>query len=228
MTDANQITGSQGTNPLRTLRKLVPKAPPIECCEFCSSTLHPNHAHMIEPGVRRLLCACGSCALFAGNRRETRYKLISSQVRSLPGFKLTEAQWDDLALPIGMAFFFYSGPEERIVAVYPSPAGPTESTLSLEAWEEIKRDNPALEKMEPDVEALLVNRLDRAHEYFVLPIDECYRLVGIIRTNWRGLSGGKEMKRELETFFVELRKRCVPLSAPSEDASAQVQGEANA
>ena len=43
---------------------------------------------------------------------------------------------------------------------------------------------------EPDVEALLVNRVGAVREYFIVPIDECYKLVGLIRLHWRGLSGG--------------------------------------
>jgi hypothetical protein len=43
--------------------------------------------------------------------------------------------------------------------------------------------------MEADVEALLVNRVDGAREYFLAPIDACFELVGTIRVPWRGLSG---------------------------------------
>jgi hypothetical protein len=69
--------------------------------------------------------------------------------------------------------------------------------------------------MESDVEALLVNRVAHARgsaqaEYYLVPIDECYKLVGIIRTHWRGLSGGTEVWQELGRFFTGLRNRtCV-------------------
>ena len=55
--------------------------------------------------------------------------------------------------------------------------------------------------MEPDVEALLINRVGPAREYFLAPIDECYRLVGLIRLHWRGLSGGTEVWKEIQGFF---------------------------
>jgi len=72
--------------------------------------------------------------------------------------------------------------------------------------------NPALRKLEPDIEALLVNRVGHAHgsappEYFVAPIDDCYRLVGLIRTHWKGLSGGNEVWAEIAGFFSALRER---------------------
>ena len=89
-------------------------------------------------------------------------------------------------VPISMAFFFRSTPDARVVAFYPSPAGATESLLPLETWTDIEDANPVLKDMEPDVEALLVNRIGHvrgfaAPEYYVLPIDECYKLVGLIR-----------------------------------------------
>ncbi len=64
-----------------------------------------------------------------------------------------------------------------------------------------------LTELEPDVEALLVNRVGQAREFFRVPIDECYRLVGIIRSNWRGLSGGAEVWTAIEAFRAGLKAR---------------------
>jgi hypothetical protein len=91
------------------------------------------------------------------------------------------------------------------MAFYPSPAGPTESLLELDAWDEIERANPALADVEPDVEALLVNRAHGAGDYFVVPIDDCYRLVALIRTHWRGFTGGSEVWDEIAGYFGVLR-----------------------
>jgi hypothetical protein len=62
-----------------------------------------------------------------------------------------------------MAFLFHSTPERRPVALYPGPAGATESLLSLDAWEQLVASNPALADLEPDVEALLVNRIGEVY-----------------------------------------------------------------
>ena len=78
---------------------------------------------------------------------------------------MTDAQWDSLMIPINMAFFFRSSPEARVVAMYPSPAGATESLLSLEAWNEIADANPELQHMDSDVEALLVNRIGHSRGF---------------------------------------------------------------
>ena len=58
------------------------------------------------------------------------------------------------------------------------------------------------------MEALLINRVGPAREYFLAPIDECYRLVGLIRLHWRGLSGGAEVWKEIQSFFTGLKSRC--------------------
>ena len=91
--------------------------------------------------------------------------------------------------------------------MFPSPAGATESLLTLESWQELVVENPVLTELQPDVEALLVNRVGPLREYFRVPIDECFRLVGLIRTHWRGLSGGTEVWKEIAKFFENLKER---------------------
>jgi hypothetical protein len=120
---------------------------------------------------------------------------------------MSEARWEGLRVPVDMAFFFYSTPAGKVVAYYPSPMGPTESLLELETWEQLERDNPILGGMERDVEALLVNRARGADEHYLVPIDECYKLVGVIRTRWRGFSGGREVWDDIARFFEGLRLR---------------------
>jgi len=138
-------------------------------------------------------------------------EVASQHPHLLPNFHMTDAQWDSLMIPINMAFFFRSSPEARVVAMYPSPAGATESLLSLESWNETVAANPELEHMESDVEALLVNRIGHsrgftAAEYYLLPIDQCFKLVGIIRSQWRGFSGGTEVWQQIADFFADLRR----------------------
>jgi hypothetical protein len=91
--------------------------------------------------------------------------------------------------------------------MFPSPAGATESLLTLETWSELSTANPILKEFEPDVEALLVNRIGQSREYCRVPIDQCYRLVGLIRTHWRGLSGGTEVWKHFTAFFNELKAK---------------------
>ena len=164
--------------------------------------------------------------LFSG-QVETKFRRVPQRILRLDEFQLTDVQWDSLLIPINMAFFFHSTPKGRPVALYPSPAGATESLLDLSSWAEVVEANPILNSMEPDVEALLVNRVTRggphagsnlniASPYFLVPIDECFRLVGLIRMNWRGLSGGQDVWREIETFFNDLASGRRPIEATSD------------
>jgi hypothetical protein len=141
-----------------------------------------------------------------------KYKRVSRRAWYLPDFKISDGEWEDLLIPINMAFFFHSSAHGRMVALYPSPAGAVESQLSLDAWSEIATQNPVLKNLEPDIEALLVNRVGHARgsgpaEYFFAPMDECYRLVGLIRTHWKGLSGGNEVWVEIAQLFSALKER---------------------
>jgi hypothetical protein len=180
-----------------------------EHCDLCGEPIPPEHRHLLEVSTREIMCACRPCSILFDSEAasEGRYRLIPDRHLFLEDFEMSDAQWESLRIPVDMAFFFYSTPAERVVAFYPSPMGPTESLLKLNAWEELEESNPVLKGIERDVEALLVNRVRGAREHFLVPMDECYSLVGLIRMNWRGLSGGREVWEKLEQFFEELRER---------------------
>lgn len=184
-----------------------------EHCEMCSEPIphedQRGHRHMMEVSTREILCVCQACSILFDRpaASEGRHLLVPERSLYLEDFEMSDVQWESLRIPVDMAFFFYSTPAGRVVAYYPSPMGPTESLLELSTWEELEAQNPVLEEMERDVEALLVNRIREAREHFLVPIDECYRLVGLIRTNWRGLSGGKEVWDEIGQFFESLTMR---------------------
>jgi hypothetical protein len=184
----------------------------VERCEMCSAELGSDHPHLIELTRRRLHCVCDACALLFSGKAGTKYKRLPRDSRLLADFQMTDAEWDGLLIPINLAFFFQNSMDSRVNALYPSPAGATESLLPLEAWISIVQANPALKQLEADVEALLVNRVGQARgstpaEYYIVPIDACYKLVGLIRIHWRGLSGGTEVWQEIGDFFAELRAR---------------------
>jgi Family of unknown function (DUF5947) len=200
-----------------TLRRLAAAAqsvgtsrpPEPEHCDLCNVALPPTHRHLLEMANRRIACACDPCALRFENVAGGRFKLIPRDTRALPDFRMSDPEWEELSLPINLAFLFYSTPNEKMMALYPSPAGATESLLPLTAWESLVAANPILREMQRDVEALLVNRVDDSRAYFLAPMDVCFELVGLIRVHWRGLSGGEELWKEINSYFVRLGENSV-------------------
>jgi len=187
----------------------------VEHCELCSAELDHNHPHLVELASRQIVCACDACAMLFDRLERLKFKRIPRDIRFLADFDMTDAEWNSLAIPINLAFFYRSSIEGRMAALYPSPAGAVESLLTLEAWNAIVAKNRVLEQLQADVEALLVNRVGRRDaatqaECYLAPIDECYRLVGIIRANWKGLSGGTEVWTEIDRFFADLRRKSEP------------------
>ena len=210
---------SQGDGPggslIETLRRFRQLRTGQERCELCSIGLAPNHRHLLEISNRRIVCTCDPCALRFQDVVGGRFKLIPRDVWDLREFSLSDVEWENLALPINLAFFFYSTPEKKMRALYPSPAGATESLLPLAAWISLAKRNSRLRSLQSDVEALLVNRIGTKREYYVVPIDVCFELVGLIRVHWRGLSGGEAVWRQVEGFFSRLSANARPLPASS-------------
>jgi hypothetical protein len=193
---------------LASLRRFVRPRAVRERCELCSVELAEEHAHLVEVVTRRLCCACGACAILFSGQGAGKYRRVPRDARFLADFRLSDVQWQALNVPIGLAFFLYSTTAGRVVAFYPSPAGATESLPDPGAWQELADENPVLRSFEPDVEALLVNRLGPAPEYFRAGVDECYKLVGVVRSHWRGLSGGSAVWEEVGRFFAALKQKC--------------------
>jgi hypothetical protein len=178
----------------------------LERCELCGEVIPANHRHLLDLQSRELMCACQACKILF-DRKEAgvgHYRLVPDRRLRIEGFRLEDEDWAALEIPVDMAFFFHSTRDERVSAFYPSPAGPTESLLRLDAWQDIERANPVLLSLDPDVEALLVNRARGARQHFIVPIEDPYRLVALIRSRWRGLTGGQEVWEGIESFFAEL------------------------
>ncbi len=177
---------------------------PHETCDFCSSRIGFEHAHLIERATRKFYCACQGCAFSLGDSE--RFCLVEPRADALADFALSDADWSALRIPIDMAFLFHSSPQGCPLAIYPGPAGATESRLAPNVWSRLVAANPVLARMAPDVEALLVDRTKGKRDYYYVSIDHCYALIGVIRTHWRGLAGGSEAWDAIAEFFAKMRK----------------------
>lgn len=201
-------TPTDGARPRGALPDALPPAVE-ERCDLCGEPVEPAHRHLVDVDSRRLLCACRACTLLfdrpaAGGGH---LKLLPTRRERLDGFRLDERAWASLRIPVEMAFFFRSSVAGRVVALYPSPLGATESQLELEAWGELEAANPLLRTLEPDVEALLVSHARGMREHWRVPIDDCYELVAVIRMRWKGFGGGAEVWEAIRAFFDDLPRR---------------------
>jgi hypothetical protein len=181
-------------------------------CELCPTGLGDDHRHLLHLDERRIICVCETCwSLRSG---DAEYRATGSRTVFLEDFVLPDDVWAAFQIPIGLAFMMRSSLDGRIVAMYPSPAGATESRLDLDAWARLERANLALARMEPDAEALIVNRIASPAQYVVAPIDQAYKLVGLIKARWEGISGGTETEDAVAEFFAGLRGRTAGSLAP--------------
>ena len=202
---------NRDTRSLGILQRFVKrKSDSEERCELCSAPLRGGHQHLWEIAKRQAVCSCDACAILFSDQSGPRFRRIPRDIRSLAAFALSDEQWAALDIPVDVAFFYRDTNAGRTIAMYPSPAGATESALTFDSWTELENDNTVLATMQPDVEALLVRRGRAAHKHYLVPIDECYRLVGLIRMHWRGLSGGSEVWIEINRFFDDLDQRARP------------------
>lgn len=176
---------------------------------MCGVEVGPSHGHVADLENQRLLCACRPChLLFTGTGAGGgRFRALPEVVRWVKGIAISEVQWDDLQIPVDLVFVFRQGQAEHHSACYPGPGGATESLLDLSSWDAVLEANPVLRMVEPDVEAVLLRRSRAGVEGYLVPIDVCYALVGLVRRDWVGLSGGREVWTGIEAFFDDLRAR---------------------
>jgi hypothetical protein len=285
MSSGPEAPGTTGSSGLRGLRRFVDKPPAAaptpadvlkrftrprsldedqEVCEMCGEVIAHEHPHVVNVESRSLLCTCRGCYLLFTQEGAAggKYRAVPDRYLYDPAFRLSESQWDDIQIPVSMAFFFINSSMERFVSFYPSPAGATESLLDLGAWAEVIRANPQVPDLAPDVEAILLNKVDAGwprpdrktdagwprpdrktdagwprpdrktdagwprpdrktdagwprpdrrteerFECFLVPIDACYELVGLVKVHWKGFAGGEKVWEEVTAFLDRLRDR---------------------
>jgi Family of unknown function (DUF5947) len=210
------VTGGQA--PPTVLQRIVANRPPppdYERCDMCGAQLEPDHRHVVNLTSRNLMCTCRPCTLlFAYDEAQLKYRAVPDRYLSFPGVRLPATLWDDLQIPVGLAFLFRNSALERTVAFYPGPAGATESELPLDAWDGVVAEHPELGSAAPDVEAIILHAPGGASgtvECYLVPIDRCYELVGRLRQVWRGFDGGQDARDQITEFFADVSRRCRPV-----------------
>ena len=127
------MTSGPSGLPLATLRRIRETRPVVragERCEMCAQPIADEHQHVVGLENRTLMCTCRGCyLLFSDQHAALRYRAVPDRYVSFPDFVFDAAAWDELQIPVSLAFVFRNSVQERVVAFYPSPAGATESEL---------------------------------------------------------------------------------------------------
>lgn len=174
-----------------------------ETCDLCRAPVPERHRHLLDTDQGRVMCTCQACTLLFGRDAASQghYRLVPQR-----RVRLAEVSTKGLGIPVGLAYFV-PAPDGSVVAHYPSPVGATEWEVDAQAWQEAVGQRPELGGMQPDVEALLVNTARGRRHQWIVPIDDCFRLVAVVRREWSGLSGGSTVWPAVDRFFAELDER---------------------
>jgi hypothetical protein len=189
-----------------TLRRFLrPAHGTRERCDLCAADIPGEHSHVVDLATRQLRCTCLACS--GVGQATGRYRAVSQRYAQLPPTTLSEAVWQQLGIPVDLVFFVVNSQLGRLVALYPGPAGTTESQLPLDMGRVLQTAHPLIAAMEPDVEALLVRKHAATFSAFLVPIDACYDLVGRMRAHWIGMNGGDRVRVEVDRLFASILRR---------------------
>jgi len=165
---------------------------------MCGTDLADEHGHVADVEHRSIMCACRPCYLLFTRDDQGKYRAVPDRYVTVP---LAENEWQSLGIPVNIVFFLRGS--AGLAAFYPSPAGATECLLDLDAWASVVEAYPVLGTVRPEVEAVLV----RDGECYLVPIDSCYLLVGLVRLHWKGFDGGPDADEHISAFFDDLRAK---------------------
>jgi hypothetical protein len=201
-----RMAGWAGARPEPAAPRQEPAAS-TATCELCPIGIGEDHRHLLHLVERRIVCVCETC--WSMRSGDPEFRPPGSRTLWLEDFVMADEIWSAFQIPIGLAFLLRSSVSGGVVALYPSPLGATESQLELTAWDALCEANPTLDQLEPDAEALIVNRTADEHQYAIVPVDQCYRMVGLIKSRWEGITGGRGVEEAVAEFFERVRARAL-------------------
>lgn len=174
-----------------------------ERCDLCAEPVPQEHRHLYGTERAELLCACAACAvLFTGDGAGGgRYVPVPTR-----RVRLAPVDTGPLGVPVGLVFFVPRA-DGTVTAQGPSPAGAMRWEVDAARWAGMCAACPPLATMASEVEALLVNTVRGLDHHWIVPVDDCFRMVALVRREWRGLAGGGRVWPAVEEFFAQLTER---------------------
>ena len=189
----------------------------LERCELCGAPIAARAPPPARPRATASCCARAAparCCSTAPRRRGGHYRLVPDRRLRARRLRARRRRVGGAA-PAGRHGVLLPQQRRGRARAWPSTRarwGRPSRCSSSRRGRSSRRPTRCCATLEPDVEALLVNRARGARRHWLVPIDECYALVGLIRTHWRGLTGGAEVWEEIGRFFEELDRRSRPAS----------------
>jgi hypothetical protein len=183
------------------LARLIARSRPVdeERCELCGVALPERHRHVLDVDADELRCSCRACALLFDRPAAAlgHLRLVPQRRRRLPD------PGGDTGAPVGLAWYAVQ-PDGGVQIRYPGPAGATTGVVDEPTWSRLVTAWPELSELVPLVEALLIDTTNGRREHWIVPIEDCYRLIAVLRGQWQGLSGGRTVWPAVDEFFAGL------------------------
>ncbi len=86
---------------------------------MCAAAIGEPHQHVVDLDSRALMCTCRPCyLLFTDDRATLRYRAVPDRYLSFPDLSVDGRAWDELQIPVGLAFLFHNsvlGPDGRVL-----------------------------------------------------------------------------------------------------------------
>ncbi|MBB2941033.1 hypothetical protein FB565_000737 [Actinoplanes lutulentus] len=190
---AQEAEMTSKTAVLRTVKRQIPRQRRAPRCGVCATRTSTGGLHLVDLAQRSLVRGCADCHQNPGELRP-----VPDRYLELPGEVTAQETWDDLHVPAGLAFVWRA--DDRLLVCGPAPDRAVEHDLPVTVWERMIKRHPAFATLRPGVEALIIRRAGA----FLVPIDACYELAGLLRTSWRGFDGARDTRGSLTMFFAKL------------------------
>ena len=120
-----EAVAAMGLLPGRAPQQSGQPAEAPERCELCATEVGAEHGHIADLEGASLLCACRACYLLFTQQAagRGRYRAVPDRYLHDPGRVITPAEWDQLEIPVGLAFFLRTSRERRDHWLLSEPRG---------------------------------------------------------------------------------------------------------
>ena len=141
-----------------------------EHCDLCSEPIPPEHRHLLDLETRELRCACRRAACCSTARAPAAGTTPGPRPAAAAGrLRARRRAWEELRIPVDMAFFFHRARGRARRRLLPGADGRDRVAARAARLGGDRGRQPRARGMEPDVEALLVNRARGARDSWLVP-----------------------------------------------------------